>query len=402
MSEANVRPMRGRLATGPAPPRNTRYGRAAPDSRPQRRGSAADNEGTMDWILSSLPVEMALGGVVVACSTVALFLLARSVRRGDAREARQRSAALLRVMQGVLAGREGVRALRAAAREARSEPFWGAVEALSPSLRPRERFALAHALERSRHLVVERDALRRDDSPARREQAARRLGMLPAKASRKLLRRALAKGPEPLRLAAARSLAHHRDLPALAWLLAHPRALETRPARSLSGLLRAFGPRGRALLVAALDRPVDSPVFEAALVDALGVTRCRSARGPIEARLRAEPAEVRVAAARALGRLGMGESIPALMLALADPAWPVRAQAACALGRLRAAPAVDLLAGRVTDAEWWVRHHAAYALAALGPEGRDALCEIVARSGDPYAREMAREALDRGPRRRSA
>lgn len=352
-----------------------------------------------------VPAEAPLGVLVVACAVLLLFLLARAARRGAARERRGRAAELLRLLGGVLAGNVPVRELRAAARDSQSEPFWGAVEALTASLRPRERFALARALERSRHLVVERDALRRDDSPARRELAAKRLGLLPAKRSRRLLRRVLATGPEPLRFAAARSLAAHRDLAALAWLLTHPESLATRPARALSGLFRAFGPRGRALLVAALDGHGLPIAFEVALLDSLGVTRCLSARGAIESRLRAERLDARVAAARALGRLGMGESIPALMLALDDAEWPVRAQAACALGRLHAAPAVERLAECVRDRAWWVRHHAAYALAAMGSEGRDALCELVARSPDPFAREMAREALDRGgrePRRRSA
>ena len=138
------------------------------------------------------------------------------------------------------------------------------------------------------------------------------------------------------------------------------------------------------------------------MIDALGVWRCRSARGAIEARLGSAHVEVRIAASRAIGRLEMGESIPALMLALGDEAWPVRAQAARALGRLHAVPAVEALARRVGDPAWWVRHYAAYALAALGHEGRDALCELVLRSPDGYAREMAREALDRGAPRRSA
>jgi HEAT repeat protein len=349
-----------------------------------------------------VPAAFALGAAIVVCAVGVFFLLARAARRGAAREQRGRAAELFRLLTGLLAGNVPVAALRAAARDSQSEPFWGAIEAVSATLRPRERFALARALERSRHLVVERDVLRRDDSPARRELAARRLGMLPAKRSRRLLRRVLASGPEGLRFAAARSLATHRDLASLAWLLTHPDTLSTRPARTLSGLLRAFGPRGRALLVAALDHPEQPLAVEVALLDALGVTRCRSARGAIEARLRGARVDTRVAAARALGRLGMGESIPALMLALADEEWPVRAQSACALGRLRAAPAVERLTERVTDPAWWVRHHAAYALAGLGAEGRDALCELIVRSPDPFAREMAREALDRGARRRSA
>jgi HEAT repeat protein len=226
--------------------------------------------------------------------------------------------------------------------------------------------------------------------------------MLPAAKSRKLLRLVLVAGPEPLRFAAARSLAAHRDIASLGWLLAHPESLSTRPVRALSGLLRTFGPRGRALQLAALERGKLPLALEAALLDALGVTRCRSARAAIEARLRDERVDLRVTATRALGRLGMGESIPGLMLALADGEWPVRAQAAHALGRLRATPAAELLSQRVTDPAWWVRHHAAYALANMGSEGRDALCELVVRSPDAYAREMAREALDRGRQRRTA
>ncbi|MEO5989638.1 MAG: HEAT repeat domain-containing protein, partial [Candidatus Eisenbacteria bacterium] len=120
----------------------------------------------------------------------------------------------------------------------------------------------------------------------------------------------------------------------------------------------------------------------------------RSARGPIERRLCSPHVELRIAACRALGRLGLAEAGPGLTLALADDAWPVRALAAQALGRIREAHAVEALVERVSDRSWWVRHHAAYALATVGPEGRDALCELIVRSDDPYAREMARDALD--------
>lgn len=343
-----------------------------------------------------------LSALLVALAMSLLYLIARAVRRGAAREQRSRAAELFRLLTGRLAGHVPVRALREAARDSQSEPFWGAIEAITTTLRPRERRELARALEHSRHLVVERHVLRRDDAPARRELAARRLGLLPTQRSRRLLRRALVRGAEPVRFAAARSLAAHRDLAALGWLLTHPGTLAGRPVRSLSGLLRAWGPRGRALQMAALERRDLPPAVESALLDALGITRCRSAREAIESRLRSDCTDTRVAAARALGRLGMGEAIPGLILALADSDWPVRAQAARALGRLRATPAVEALSQRVTDPAWWVRHHAAYALAGLGSEGRDALCELVVRSSDPFAREMAREALDRAKDRRSA
>ncbi|MGH7731481.1 MAG: HEAT repeat domain-containing protein, partial [Candidatus Eiseniibacteriota bacterium] len=74
-------------------------------------------------------------------------------------------------------------------------------------------------------------------------------------------------------------------------------------------------------------------------------------------------------------------------------AWQVRAQAARALGRVRAPLAVPALAARLTDPSWWVRHHAAYALNELGEDGHSALRHVVASSADPYARDMANEAL---------
>ena len=109
-----------------------------------------------------------------------------------------------------------------------------------------------------------------------------------------------------------------------------------------------------------------------------------------------------MAASRALGRLGMGDAIPALLQALEDEAWPVRAMAAQALCRLSASPAVEALAACVSDRSWWVRHHAAYALAAIGGDAHDALCDLAARAEDRYAREMAQEALQFGARARRA
>lgn len=341
-------------------------------------------------------------GIATVCGAVMLgFLLARATKRDARNRNRHHSSDLFRVLSGSLAGKVPGAALRQAARDAESENFWDAIEAIAATLRPRERRELARSLERSRHVLAECRALR-DDDELRRELAARRLALIPISRSRRVLRRAMVRGPETVRLAAARALAMQRDLASLGWLLVHADTLSTRTVQALSGLLRSFGPRGRALLVTALERGIVDLRFERAALDALGLSRCRSARAGIEARLRSDVLELRVAAARALGRLGMGESIPALMLALADPAWPVRAQAAHALGRLRAAPAVEALAERVSDRSWWVRHHAAYALAIIGSEGRDALCELVVRSDDGFAREMAREALDRAVHRRSA
>jgi HEAT repeat protein len=74
----------------------------------------------------------------------------------------------------------------------------------------------------------------------------------------------------------------------------------------------------------------------------------------------------------------------------------VRAQAAWALGRVGATEAIAPLVAALPDRAWWVRHHAAYALAALGAEGRAALLGVTRQSSDPYARDIAEEALGGG------
>jgi HEAT repeat protein len=343
---------------------------------------------------SWLPLTLGLAAPIVV--TFVVWLLVRASRRGQRRRSRVHAGELFRVFAGSVAGRVPERALRQAAARAGHDSFWDALEAIAATLRTRERRELANAMQKSGHVAFERRVLQGSDLAARRELAARRLGLLPDKRSRRVLRRALVRGPETVRLAAARALARHRDLRALRWLLEHPEALARRPLPAVGGLLRAFGPGARAMLIAALERGIADTRLECACLDTLGLARCHSARGSITARLQSPHLELRVAAARALGRLGMGEAIPALTMALTDDSWPVRAMAAQALGRLSASPAVEALAECVSDRAWWVRHHAAYALARIGGEGHDMLCELAARADDRYAREMARDALEYG------
>jgi HEAT repeat protein len=336
-------------------------------------------------------------------AVAALFaLLVRREHRGARARTRLRAGELFRLLSGRVSGRVHGRELRRAASDTGPEPFWDAVEAISTTLRVRERVTLARSLAKSRHLAHERRVLRGSEPSVRRELAAHRMGLLPGKLSRRLLRRVLVRGPESLRFAAARALARHRDLAALRWLFEHPGALARRPMPALVGLLRSFGPGARALFITALEQRRCDPRLEFACIETLGMSRCRSARGGLQSRLASPHLELRVAAARALGRLGMEESIPALMLVLIDESWPVRAMAAQALGRLSASPAIDALVRCVSDRNWWVRHHAAYALAAIGGDGHDALCQLAAHADDMYAREMAREALDFGDREQQA
>lgn len=342
------------------------------------------------WLVLSFAIAVPLA------ATALVVLLLRAAYRARRNATRLRVGELFRLFGGRVAGRIGARDLRRAVSHADHEPFWDAMEAITTTLRPGERLALARSLARSGHLARERRTLAGSEPAARRELAARRLALLPSARTRRVLRRALLRGPENVSLAAARGLARHRDLHALRWLLEHPATLSKRPLPALSGLLRSFGPGARAMLIAALEQGVADTRIECACIDALGVSRCLSARGSISQRLQSPHLELRVASARALGRLGMGEAIPVLVMTLSDQSWPVRAMAAQALGRLSATPALDALASCVSDRSWWVRHHAAYAMLSLGNEGRDALCELAARSDDRYAREMAREALDMG------
>ena len=354
----------------------------------------AENKSIMPGPQTPFWLVLVFAVVLPLVASALVALLVRSAHRAERVAARLRAGELFRLLGGGVAGRIGERDLRRAVSRADHEPFWDAMEAITLTLRPRERRDLARSLRSSAHLARERRLLAGSEPAARRELAARRLGMLPGARGRRVLRGALARGPESVSLAAARSLARHRDLKALHWLLEHPSALARRPLPALSGLLRSFGPGARAVLIGALERGIAQPRVECACIDALGMSRCRSARETIARRLQAPHLELRVAAARALGQLGMGEAIPALVPALADHGWPVRAMAAQALGRLGATPAVEALSACVSDRSWWVRHHAAYALAALGDEGRGALCELAARASDTFAREMAREALD--------
>ena len=104
--------------------------------------------------------------------------------------------------------------------------------------------------------------------------------------------------------------------------------------------------------------------------------------------------EIRIAAARALGRLAAADQSTALLGTLSDRTWQVRALGAWALGRARVAEAMGPLRDGVSDRAWWVRRHSAYALTRLGAQGLETLRRITVESKDRYAREMAQEALD--------
>jgi HEAT repeat protein len=341
------------------------------------------------------PVSIAMIAFVVAGITGAAWI-ARATQRRARQNARRAASDLGDSLRAYLEGRLDAAALAVEAAHAEGGAFWSELEELASV--PAAWRPLAKALARTPHLDAERQALG-DDSPWRRELAARRLALLPTRDSRAALRRAMAAGPELVTAATALALGRHRDRAALAWLLAHPAAVAHRTPRARVALLRAFGSAGLPDLAAALERGTGESAMDRAVIEVLGLGAHEPAADAIERRLQDPEVEIRVASARALGRLAAVTATTSLMGALQDEEWPVRAQAARALGRIRAPMALLELPSRLTDPAWWVRRHAAYALLEFGEEGAAELRHIAGGSPDPYARDMAREALEAAPGR---
>jgi hypothetical protein len=339
----------------------------------------------------SMPLPLAVSVVmaVIALSLYAVRAHGRRARRG----ARRQRGALMETFRRFLDGNVSAPQLLRATEQADAGTCWTVLESLSVRISRSKSLLLSQALEESRHAAAERRALA-DDSPWRRALAARRLALLRSRASWRVMRRAMTRGPEMVTFAAATALARYRDRGALRWILAHPESLSRRHRNALVALLRSFGRTGLPVMAEALTRGGLTPRFELAIVDVLGVGRHRDARPLLERRLAEGDVDLRATAARALGSMQAIECATTLMAALKDEAWQVRAQAARSLGRIRAPLATTALSARLTDPSWWVRHHAAYALKEMGEDGQAALRQVVATSTDPYARDMAREALD--------
>lgn len=341
----------------------------------------------------AMPWPMALA-VVLGCIALAVSFT-RAWARRLRRRLRQRAQDLVRDLASYVGGRLTRHELRATAGDADSGTFWSALEPFAAALPRAEWLLLSKALAKNPHVVAEHRALR-DDSPWRGELAARRLALVRSQGSRRVLRRAMVAGPELLSYACARALARYGDLRSLQWLLAHPDRLRRRSVKQWIALFELFGPAAFPQLMEGLRTLQGHPRIERAMMEALGGIGDLAATAELEKRLAAETVDMRVSAARALGRLRAVHSVSGLLGALRDPAWQVRAQAAWALGRTRAPLAAYNLAGRLTDESWWVRRHAAYALAELGEDGRTALDHAARTSDDRYARDIAQEVLAGG------
>ncbi len=120
-------------------------------------------------------------------------------------------------------------------------------------------------------------------------------------------------------------------------------------------------------------------------------------RGVLLSALEDRDAEVRAAAAKAIGHVSDTGAVALLAKSLSDPVWFVRLQAARALGTLAHQRAVRPLLAALTDESWQVRAAAADALRRLGEPAVPALTDCLFTSRDRYVKEQVVEELQRTP-----
>lgn len=160
-----------------------------------------------------------------------------------------------------------------------------------------------------------------------------------------------------------------------------------------TALLR-IGPGGTAPLRNALQGGEASTPARALAVEVLGLHGSLEAAGVLAARLEdgAEEIEVRIRAARALGRIGSPRSTPALTTALSshEPTG-LRAVSARALGEIGGDTAATMLVPLLDDPAHVVAANAASALPRCGAAGRTLL--LGRAGGDGRGALHAREAL---------
>jgi HEAT repeat protein len=238
-------------------------------------------------------------------------------------------------------------------------------------------------------------ALRRSARPwwQARARGARQLGLIAtAEAGRRLADMVISDHSPEVRVVATRA-GTAGAATTLLRSLGRPGAV---PEGIVASALLEVGPEAVPALREALDGEHGSgPRQQAMAAEVLGLLDDAPAWKVLAARATSDDPELRVRAVRALGRLGVRQSVPPVLARLTAPEQPaIRAVAATALGRIGDARAAAVLAGCLSDPDYWVAHNCAQALAALGPAGRAEL--VKAAGGHRLAAGHAREALAAG------
>jgi hypothetical protein len=171
---------------------------------------------------------------------------------------------------------------------------------------------------------------------------------------------------------------------------------ETDPAPNLyaySNIFFSLGPRIEPFVRASLDKALP-PEKTGLLVEMAGRLLLRGLYPDILFYARHADKELRIRAARALGRLLVPGSARALMDLAADGAWEVQAQALRSLGGLQDWQTIPVLVKGLFSPHWHVRYNAGFGLAAFGLVGILQLQEISRQKEDRFAADMAAMVLD--------
>ncbi|MER7901291.1 HEAT repeat domain-containing protein [Streptomyces sp. NPDC096046] len=233
----------------------------------------------------------------------------------------------------------------------------------------------------------------RSRNAARRGRAAQVLGLLHHRPAVPSLCRLLDDPDREVRSAAARALGRIGDPAAVPHLLRSLHGARTVAPMAVTAALASFGSAAWSRVVEGLRDP--APLVRAVVVEVLGVTGAIARTPEIVRALCEDPdTEVRIRAARALGRLGMPDGLEPLLAGI-RPGQPaaLRIVAAGALGNLGAAPATPHLRAMLGDADPHVAGTAARALLRLGPAGQAALRETADERLGARATAQARAAL---------
>lgn len=253
-------------------------------------------------------------------------------------------------------------------------------------------------------ITLQLTAWRRHRDPVRRGVAVLLLELLGVPGAVSIAKSAMDDPDSDVRLAAVRALGIRPGTETVAALITGLREPTLASERVVE---RLANPAAAPFLISELDRSlsagdrsVPEQAVRAGLARALGLIGDLAAERPLVQLLRAGGGEEQVSAARALGTCGTAASVPGLRRALAQGEAPVRIQAATALGRLRATEAAADLERTLADPNWWLRASSALALSRMGKPGIDIL-RRVARGGDEFAADRAREQLNLLTRSRS-
>jgi HEAT repeat protein len=222
------------------------------------------------------------------------------------------------------------------------------------------------------------------------------LGVFPGPGAEQILRRVSRRGRGELRLAAAKALASMGAKGDLGELISDMARRKEPWAGSMGEVLRLLAeqqPEDCAVLFSKTDLP--DPV-RAMLAEALGNGGdYRNVLGLAEAALSA-PTPVRVASVIALGRLMHPACAPALAAALNDADWQVRGAAARAAGDVGLIDLAPRLADHLSDRVRWISSQGADALARLGAKGLARLREAAREGSDAVARVASLTLAERG------